>query len=586
MRWRGLGSDDQRLVERVRAGDDAAFEAVYDRYARGLLAFCHHMLSSRDEAEDALQHTFAAAYRMLRSSENEVELRPWLYTVARNRCLSLLRARRVHVSLDAASAYGPVADGLTDEVQRRSDLRELLEDVHRLPPDQRVALVLLELGGLPQEEIATVLNVRRDKVKALVFQAREGLMRARQARALPCTEMREQLARLDGKVPRRGMLRRHVDRCPSCALFEAEVGRQRAGLALILPVLPTAGLKTAVLGSAIRRSAALAGGGAGAGGGAAVVGGAGGACGGGLTCAGAGGGAAGLAGASASVGASAGAAGGGAVATGAAAAAGSVGGSLASAGGAGTIAAAIGAKSAGGIVTLLAVVAVGGGAAGTGELGTSLAGAGQTPAAQHQGAPAAPSSTALSPPASPPMSTDPATDAAGTAAPASDHQPAPPPPTTTTTAPVLDGSAPVAPTPAPSASVLPPSGVSPTSTSTTPTPTPVATGTPATAQPPATTEAPATTHVAPATATTTTATATTGAANATGAPASTTQPASTTTVDPATATSALVIAAPTASAAEPADASAPPASSDPPATTATAGDPTPPADADPTPAAP
>ena len=184
LRRRVLGGDDHRLVARVRAGDDAAFEAVYDRYAGGLLAFCHHILASRDEAEDALQHTFAAAYRTLRTTENEVELRPWLCTVARNRCLSLLRARRVHVSLDAAPACGSVADGLADEVQRRSDLRELLEDLHRLPPDQRAALVLLELGGLPQEEIATVLDVRRDKVKALVFQAREGLVRARQARDL------------------------------------------------------------------------------------------------------------------------------------------------------------------------------------------------------------------------------------------------------------------------------------------------------------------------------------------------------------------------------------------------------------------
>jgi RNA polymerase sigma factor (sigma-70 family) len=253
-----LGGDDHRLVERVRAGDDAAFEAIYDRYARGLLAFCRHLLSSREEGEDALQHSFAAAYRMLRDSDSDIELRPWLYTIARNRCLSLLRARRWDVSLDdAAPARGPVADGLADEVQRRSDLRELLEDLRQLPEDQRAALVLLELGGLPQQEIATVLDVRRDKVKALVFQAREGLMRARRARDLPCAEMREELATLCGRVPRRSMLRRHLDHCPSCALFAAEVGHQRAGLAVILPVLPTAGLKAIVLGEAVRRTAAM-----------------------------------------------------------------------------------------------------------------------------------------------------------------------------------------------------------------------------------------------------------------------------------------------------------------------------------------
>ena len=67
---------DERLVARVRAGDDDAFEAIYDRYYLGLLAFCRHMLGSRQEAEDALQHSFASAYRALRASESDVELRP------------------------------------------------------------------------------------------------------------------------------------------------------------------------------------------------------------------------------------------------------------------------------------------------------------------------------------------------------------------------------------------------------------------------------------------------------------------------------------------------------------------------------
>ena len=62
--WPRVGDD--RLVARVRAGDDAAFEIIYDRYYRGLLAFCGHMLGSRQEAEDALQHSFASAYRALR----------------------------------------------------------------------------------------------------------------------------------------------------------------------------------------------------------------------------------------------------------------------------------------------------------------------------------------------------------------------------------------------------------------------------------------------------------------------------------------------------------------------------------------
>ena len=85
-----------------RSGDDAAFEALYDAYHRKLLTFCRHMLGSREEAEDAVQHTFLAAYRCLRAGDEVAELKPWLYTIARNRCLSVMRARREEIELEDA----------------------------------------------------------------------------------------------------------------------------------------------------------------------------------------------------------------------------------------------------------------------------------------------------------------------------------------------------------------------------------------------------------------------------------------------------------------------------------------------------
>ena len=85
---------DDRLVAMVRTGSEPAFEAIFDRHHRTVLAFCRHMVGSPEEAEDAVQHTFLAAYRQLRHAPGPIHLRPWLYTVARNRCLSMLRARR------------------------------------------------------------------------------------------------------------------------------------------------------------------------------------------------------------------------------------------------------------------------------------------------------------------------------------------------------------------------------------------------------------------------------------------------------------------------------------------------------------
>ncbi|MFZ0974595.1 MAG: RNA polymerase sigma factor, partial [Solirubrobacteraceae bacterium] len=255
-----MGESDEQLVARLRAGDDAAFEAIYDRYARGVLAFCVHMLRSREAAEDVLQLTFVSAFRALRGGESDISLRPWLYTIARNRCVSELRARR-DLDIDALADRASL-DGVADQVQRREDLREMLDDIHRLPADQRDALVLFELGDHSHEEIAAVLGVRKEKVKALVFQAREALVRGRRARQYPCAEIRQRLATLQGGLLPRSVARAHIDRCPGCAAFETEIRRQRAALALILPVALSTELKRLVLGSALRGGGPIAAGGA------------------------------------------------------------------------------------------------------------------------------------------------------------------------------------------------------------------------------------------------------------------------------------------------------------------------------------
>jgi RNA polymerase sigma factor (sigma-70 family) len=238
---------DDRLVALVRGGNEAAFEAIYERHHRQLLSFCRHMLGQAEEGADALQHTFASAYRDLVGSEKVIRLRPWLFAIARNRCLSMLAARREQISLDKVE---PATDGLAAEVQRREDLRDLLADLAGLPDRQREALVLSELGSLSHAEIAGVLGCRSEQVKALVFQARSSLATSRRARETPCPEIREQLATLRGASLRRATLQGHLRQCSGCAAFSAEVGRQRQAMALLLPVAPAPWLKQAALSSA------------------------------------------------------------------------------------------------------------------------------------------------------------------------------------------------------------------------------------------------------------------------------------------------------------------------------------------------
>jgi RNA polymerase sigma factor (sigma-70 family) len=254
---------DGRLVAQIRRGNDAAFEVVFERHGPAILGFCRHMLGSPDEAEDAVQHTFAAAYRDLQRDEREIALKPWLFTIARNRCLSLIRARR-----EVPGEQPEVATaGLAEQVERRAELRELLADLRDLPDEQRAALLLAEVGDLAHSEIASVLGCEVARVKALVFRARSGLIARRDARDMPCEQVREQLFELRGGSLRRSELRLHLRECPRCREFREQVKRQRQMMAVALPVAPTLGLKSSVL------AAVGIGGGAAAGGGA-VVGGA------------------------------------------------------------------------------------------------------------------------------------------------------------------------------------------------------------------------------------------------------------------------------------------------------------------------
>src|SRR5688572_6946451 len=184
--------DHSKPVARVRAGDEAAFAVLYDRHHRALLSFCRHMLGNVQDGEDALQQTFIRAHRALVGGGALPDaVRPWLFAIARNRCKTMLAARReATVPVEDAE---PSYDGLADDVSRRADLRELVDDLGRLPEDQRGALVLFELGGLSQAEIATAIGVPSGKVKALVFQARTELMAERDARQASCESIREEL---------------------------------------------------------------------------------------------------------------------------------------------------------------------------------------------------------------------------------------------------------------------------------------------------------------------------------------------------------------------------------------------------------
>ncbi len=82
---------DEKLVSLTRRGNQAAYEALVSRYDARLIAFCRHMLGSKEDAEDVVQESFAAAYNAMIADERPLNVKPWLYRIARNRSLNHMR---------------------------------------------------------------------------------------------------------------------------------------------------------------------------------------------------------------------------------------------------------------------------------------------------------------------------------------------------------------------------------------------------------------------------------------------------------------------------------------------------------------
>jgi RNA polymerase sigma factor (sigma-70 family) len=163
---------DERLVDLTRAGNDRAFEAIVSRYRGPLLRYCSKLLPP-DRAEDAVQQTFLNAYTAIGAGESELKLRPWLYRVAHNASLNLLRQN--------GWSYDQIPedfDGVMQPpqaVEQSERIREVVRAVQDLPDRQRDAIVLRELEGRSYEEISAALGVTDGAVRQLLSRGRTTL---------------------------------------------------------------------------------------------------------------------------------------------------------------------------------------------------------------------------------------------------------------------------------------------------------------------------------------------------------------------------------------------------------------------------
>jgi RNA polymerase sigma factor (sigma-70 family) len=168
-----------RLAARGRSG---AYEALYERYRAPLVAFTFHLLGrsgSAEDAEDIAQDAFTRAFAGIREKQVDGSFKAWLYTIARNRTIDVMRSRRERVaSLDSDSVEPPTApasDGPDQRAEQRAELDWLVAAVGELPERQRDALLLKELAGLSHRRIADELETTVSATKKLISRGRDGI---------------------------------------------------------------------------------------------------------------------------------------------------------------------------------------------------------------------------------------------------------------------------------------------------------------------------------------------------------------------------------------------------------------------------
>jgi RNA polymerase sigma-70 factor (TIGR02960 family) len=192
---------DQSTLARAKAGDDEAFRELTEPYRRELQVHCYRLLGSLTDAEDLLQETLLAAWRGLGGFEQRASLRSWLYRIATNQCLNVMRAANRRIPAEPTPPFTPpepsrrgeitwlqpypdsLLEGIPDRApgpEARYQATEAVElafvaALQRMPPRQAAALVLCDVLGFTVDEAAGMLDTGPTAVKGTLQRARAAL---------------------------------------------------------------------------------------------------------------------------------------------------------------------------------------------------------------------------------------------------------------------------------------------------------------------------------------------------------------------------------------------------------------------------
>ncbi len=180
--------EDGPLVDRAKAGDVKAFEALVRRYERWVFTLALRMVGDRPDAEDVAQEVFLKAYRGLSGFRGGARFSTWLYAIASHHCLNHLaspavRLRRLRRIDDGTAAPGAAPSSALDRVAdeapgpdaavEREELRRVIhEELLRLTEDHRIVVILRDIHGMSYDDIADTLRIELGTVRSRLHRAR------------------------------------------------------------------------------------------------------------------------------------------------------------------------------------------------------------------------------------------------------------------------------------------------------------------------------------------------------------------------------------------------------------------------------
>lgn len=171
--------DEATWVNRAKEGDQAAFEAIFQRYERQIYGFIYRMMGNPEDANDLTQECFIRAYKALPQTSLDLNVSAWLHRIASNACLDVLRRRRRIRWLPWEShKHEHLLHGKPiDDPERNAISSETQVVVQRvlaqMSPRNRMALVLREYEGMSCEDIGEIMGLSRSAVKSVLFRGRE-----------------------------------------------------------------------------------------------------------------------------------------------------------------------------------------------------------------------------------------------------------------------------------------------------------------------------------------------------------------------------------------------------------------------------